>query len=59
MISADDGERRAQWQAPRVAHEDLRRVDVEPEEAEQGADDQRAQDGEVGLRRPLSAAMIM
>ena len=46
--------------APGVAHEDLGRVDVEPEEAEQGADDQRAQQCQVRLRRgALSRAMIM
>ena len=38
-----------------IAHEDLGRVDVEPEEAEQGADDQRAQEGEVRLGRRRSA----
>ena len=34
---------------PGVAHEDLGRVDVEPEEGEQRADDERAQHGQVGL----------
>ena len=35
-------------------------VHVEPQEAQQGADDERAQDGEVGLgRRGVSAAMTM
>ena len=46
----DDGQRRAQAQRPGVAHEDLRRVDVEPQEAHQGADDQGAEDGQVRLR---------
>ena len=37
--------------APGVADEDLRRVDVEPQEPEQRADDQRAQQRQVGLGR--------
>ena len=44
-------ERRAQRQGPRVAHEDLGRVDVEPEEAEERTDDQGAEQGQVGLGR--------
>ena len=34
---------------PEIAHEDLGRVDVEPEEPEQRADDQRAQERQVRL----------
>ena len=45
------GERRAEGQRARVAHEDLRRVDVEPQEAEQRPDDERAQEGQVRLGR--------
>ena len=45
------GQGRAEAQRARVAHEDLRRVDVEPEEPHQRADDERAEDGQVGLRQ--------
>ena len=45
----DDRERRPERQRARVAHEHLGRVDVEPQEAEQRADDQRAQEREVRL----------
>ena len=45
----DDRERRAECQRPRVAHEDLGRVDVEPQEPEQRPDDQRAQEPPIAF----------
>ena len=44
-----DGQCRAHGERACVTHEHLRGVDVEPQEAQQGTDDQRAQDREVGL----------
>ena len=56
----DHGEHRPQRERSGVPHEHLRRVDVEPQEAEQRADDQGAQEGDVGLGiGTLSSAMIM
>ena len=46
-----DRERRPEGQRPRVAHDHLGRVDVEPQEAEEAADDQAAQDRQVRLGR--------
>ncbi len=45
------GERRAQSQRAGVADEDLGRMDVEPEEPKERADDQCAEEREVGLGR--------
>ena len=60
VMSAIDRERRAERQGARVAHEHLRGVDVEPQEAQERADDDGAQDGQVGLGgQVLSAAMAM
>src|SRR6187549_3201429 len=47
----DDRERRPQGECPRIAHEDLRRVDVEPEKAHERADHEGAEDREVRLRQ--------
>ena len=38
---------------PGVAHDDLGRVDVEPQEAQQRADDQRAQERDLRLGRDV------
>ena len=56
MIRAMTARRRPERQRPRVAHEDLGRVDVEPEEPEQGADDQGAEEGQVRLGRDVQEA---
>ena len=60
MISAVTASVAPERQRARVADEDLRRVDVEPQEPEQRADDQRAQQGQVRLGGgALSSAMSM
>ena len=44
----DDRERRPERERTRIAHEDLGRVHVEPEERQDGADDERAEERQVG-----------
>ena len=51
VISAVTASVAPERQRPGIADEDLRRVDVEPQEPEQGADDQRAQQRQVRLGR--------
>ena len=49
----DDREGGAHRERARVAHEDLGGVGVEPEEAEQGPDEEGAEDGQVRLGRAV------
>lgn len=45
----DDAERRPEGNRPRIAHEESRRVDIEPKESKEGAGDGRAKRCEIDL----------